>query len=202
MRSGRAAMTRNAASAAQKDDTEDGDQRGVHRGQRGERQCHENEQKHHQTIEEAFEHHRRQGCTDRHALLTLQNIRPQHFACARRIHIIAHIPDNDDREQARYRDRREVTQHVVPAPGTRPDREEIHTDARHEPPVVRLTHNLPERLEIETAKRNPETNGAHDDSQPQLPIAHQGSLSRSAGQPRAMLLAAMPRHCIPGVEGA
>ena len=59
----------------------------------------EHEHQHDQPVKDALHHNRRQAGSDLHVLVALEHVGADHFAGAERIDVVAHVADDDDREQ-------------------------------------------------------------------------------------------------------
>ncbi len=72
----------------------------------------------------------------------------------------------------------------MPAPGPHPHPDEIHCDARQDPPVVGGLDGLPEIAQIQFAERPPQENCADQNTNPELPSFHKHIVPEVSDEPK------------------
>ncbi len=118
----------------------------------GKRQCHKDEDQHHQPVKNALDDDGRQAGRDAHRFVALQDIGPDHFPRTKRVDVVAHVADYHHRKQPAQRYPLERAQQIVPAPGSPPHGKEIDCDGGHQPEDMRVPHSLPHVRQLETSQ--------------------------------------------------
>ena len=105
-------------------------------------------------------------------MASLEHNGAQDLAGARRVDVVSHVSNGRDRKHGARRNVPDRMQKIVPAPGTRPDRDKVHRDAGQEPQVVGRPYRLPELIQPQSPQREPNEEHADQYADPELPLLH------------------------------